>query len=584
MLCLILSNALLSVLSVAFAFGVKAVIDGAVGRDKDKLVFGIIFIISIVILQFIFRLITGGLIENIRGKLEIAYKSRIFSKILTKKYAAIQEYHSGELMNRLTQDVSVVADGVTSIVPSVAASVVRLICAVAALVALDRVFAIAFVVAGALVFIILGVLRGKLKSLHKKSLESDGAVRSFMQESVENSLALKVFSINDKIEKKSDELQTENFKWKMRRKNYAVFGSAAYNLIFSAGYLFALIYGGACIFNGTGLSYGDLSAILQLVNNVQVPFASLSSAFPKYYAMIASAERLIEIERLEEETVGETVTATAGAATELAGEKAGGIVGGAAIKDGEKTGAAGKTATKKDAARLYGEMRAIVAEDLSFSYGREQVFKGASARIEKGDFVAVTGASGIGKSTFVKLMLGVYDLGGGEIYFDTESGKIPANASTRALFSYVPQGNMLFSGTLLENVTFINDEATDEEIARALEIGCVKDFLGELPEGLNTKVGENGVGLSEGQIQRVAIARAVLTGAPIILLDEATSALDAETELKVLRGLKELKDKTLIFISHKAAALSICNKELRVSRGKFAIKELKREQKDETED
>lgn len=578
MLCLILSNALLSVLSVAFAFAVKAVIDGAVGRDKDKLVFGIIFIISIVILQFIFRLITGGLIENIRGKLEIAYKSRIFSKILTKKYAAIQEYHSGELMNRLTQDVSVVADGVTSIVPSVTASVVRLICAVAALVALDRVFAIAFVVAGALVFIILGVLRGKLKSLHKKSLESDGAVRSFMQESVENSLALKVFSINDKIEKKSDELQNENFRWKMRRKNYAVFGSAAYNLIFSAGYLFALIYGGACIFNGTGLTYGDLSAILQLVNNVQVPFASLSSAFPKYYAMIASAERLIEIERLEEETVGETVTATAGAATELAGEKAEKV--GAAIKDGEKTGAAGKTATKKDAARLYGEMRAIVAEDLSFSYGREQVFKGAYARIEKGDFVAVTGASGIGKSTFVKLMLGVYDLGGGEIYFDTENGKIPANASTRALFSYVPQGNMLFSGTLLENVTFINEKATDDEIARALEIGCVKDFLCELPEGLNTKVGENGVGLSEGQIQRVAIARAVLTGAPIILLDEATSALDAETELKVLRGLKELEDKTLIFISHKAAALSICNKELRVSRGKFAIKELKNETED----
>ena len=588
MLCLILSNALLSVLSVAFAFAVKAVIDGAVGRDKDKLVFGIIFIISIVILQFVFRLITGGLIENIRGKLEIAYKSRIFSKILTKKYAAIQEYHSGELMNRLTQDVSVVADGVTSIVPSVTASVVRLICAVAALVALDRVFAIAFVVAGALVFIILGVLRGKLKSLHKKSLESDGAVRSFMQESVENSLALKVFSINDKIEKKSDELQTENFRWKMRRKNYAVFGSAAYNLIFSAGYLFALIYGGACIFNGTGLSYGDLSAILQLVNNVQVPFASLSSAFPKYYAMIASAERLIEIERLEEETVGEIETATAGAAgekvgetaTELATETTGGIVDGAAIKDGEKTGAAGKTATKKDAARLYGEMRAIVAEDLSFSYGREQVFKGACARIEKGDFVAVTGASGIGKSTFVKLMLGVYDLGGGEIYFDTENGKIPANASTRALFSYVPQGNMLFSGTLLENVTFINEKATDEEIARALEIGCVKDFLDELPEGLNTKVGENGVGLSEGQIQRVAIARAVLTGAPIILLDEATSALDAETELKVLRGLKELEDKTLIFISHKAAALSICNKELRVSRGKFAIKELKNETED----
>ncbi len=542
MLCLILANAFLSVLSVAFAFAVREVVNGAVVSDRDKLIFGIIFIISIVLLQFLFRLIAGGLTEHIRAKLEIAYKSRVFSKILTKKYAAIQEYHSGELMNRLTQDVSVVADGVTSVVPSAVAAVVRLVCAVVALVTLDWVFAIAFVVAGALVFIILGVLRGKLKSLHKKSLESDGAVRSFMQESVENSLALKVFSVNDKIEKKSDELQNENFKWKMRRKNYAVFGSAAYNLIFSAGYLFALIYGGVCIFRGTGLTYGDLTAILQLVNNVQVPFASLSSAFPKYYATVASAERLIELEELDEE--------------------------------------AHEEGTKKDAARLYDKIRALVAEDVSFSYGREQVFKGASARIEKGDFVAVTGASGIGKSTLIKLTLGVYDVGGGEIYFDSSDGKIPANASTRPLFSYVPQGNMLFSGTLLENVTFINDGASEEDIDRALEIGCVKDFLKDLPDGLNTKVGENGVGLSEGQIQRVAIARAVLTGAPIILLDEATSALDAETELKVLRGLKELKGKTLIFISHRAAALAICNKELRVSRGKFAMKELKNEAED----
>lgn len=536
-LCLIFVNAVLSVLSVAFAFAVKAVVDGATSRDKDKLILGIIVIIAIVLLQFIFRLLSGGLAEHIRGKLEIAYKSRVFSKILNKKYAAIQEYHSGELMNRLTQDVAVVADGVTSIVPSATAAIVRLICAVAALVALDWIFAIAFVVAGSLVFMILGILRGKLKSLHKKSLETDGVVRSFMQESVENSLALKVFSVNDKIEKKSEELQENNFRWKMRRKNYAVFGSAAYNLIFSAGYLFALIYGGFCIFRGTGLTYGDLSAILQLVNNVQVPFASLSSALPKYYATIASAERLIELEELEDEPCGE----------------------------------------KADCAKLYAQTRAIVADNLSFSYGREQVFKGACARIEKGDFVAITGASGIGKSTFVKLMLGVYDLSGGGIYFDTENGKVPADASTRTLFSYVPQGNMLFSGTLLENVTFINETAGEEEIDRALETGCVKDFLKDLPEGLETKVGENGVGLSEGQIQRVAIARAVLADAPIILLDEATSALDAETELKVLKGLKELKDKTLIFISHKAAALSICNKELRVFRGKFTMKEIKKE-------
>lgn len=535
MLCLIFGNAVLSVLSVAFAFAVKAVIDGATGGDKNKLVRGIVFIIVIVLLQFLFRIITGGLSENIKGRLEIGYKSRVFNEILNKKYAAVKEYHSGELMNRLTQDVSVVADGVTSIVPSIAASLVRLLCAVGALVALDPIFAVAFVIAGGLVFLVLGVLRGKLKSLHKKSLETDGEVRSFMQESVENSLALKVFSVNDKIEKKSEELQKENFKWKMRRKNYAVFGTATYNLIFSAGYLFALIYGGICIFNGTGLSYGDLSAILQLVNNVQVPFASLSSALPKYYATIASAERLMEIESLEEEDRGEPVNAK----------------------------------------ELYDKTRAVVAENLYFSYGREQVFSGASARIEKGDFATITGVSGIGKSTFIKLMLGVYEPNGGEIYFETEEGKVPANASSRTMFSFVPQGNMLFSGTLKENITFINQNANEEEIELALEVSCVKDFLPELPEGLETKVGENGVGLSEGQIQRVAIARAVLCDAPIMLLDEATSALDAQTELKVLQGLKSLKNKTFLLISHKAAALSVCNKELRLARGKFTVKEEK---------
>lgn len=533
-ICLILANAFFSVLSVAFAFAMKEVVDGAVGHDKDRLVFGIVFIVSIVLLQFLFRIIINGLTEHIKGKLEMSYKSKAFSALLQKRYSEVQKFHSGELMNRLTADVSVVADGVTSIVPSVVSSAVRLVCAVVALVALDWVFAVAFVIAGALVFITLGVLRGKLKSLHKKSLETDGEVRSFMQESIENVLALKVFSVNEKIERRSDELQNKNFRVKMRRKNYAVFGSATYNLIFSAGYLFALIYGGISIFTGSGLGYGDLSAILQLVNNVQVPFASLSSAFPKYYAMIASAERLMELENLEDEPRSVPINAT----------------------------------------EFYNGLRSVNISSVDFSYGREQVLKNAKAVINKGDFAAITGASGIGKSTLIKLMLGVYSPLNGEIYFDTEKGKAVADVSTRALFSYVPQGNMLFSGTLRENVTFINTCATEEEIDFALSISCVKDFLKDLPEGLETRVGENGVGLSEGQIQRVAIARAVLCDAPIMLFDEATSALDAETEVKVLSNIKTLKDKTLIIISHRPAAFSICNKELHISHGRIEVKEL----------
>lgn len=522
LIVLILANAVFSVLSILFALAMKEVVDGAVDGNKSKLIAAAIAIGSIVILQFAFRCIINGLTEHVRGKLEMRYKARVFSKILQKKHDKINVYHSGELMNRLTSDVSVVSDGITSIVPTIVASIARLTCAIIVLVILDWIFAVAFVVAGAMVFFVLALIRGKLKNLHKKSQESEGKVRSYMQECIENLLAVKVFAVNDKIEEQSDNLQKDNFRIKMKRKNYAVLGNASYNLIFSAGYIFALIYGGFRLLNDANF-YGSLTAILQLVNNVQVPFMSLSNIFPKYYSMVASAERLIEIEMIESEPVGEM----------------------------------------KDRDNLYAQMKGIAVEDLCFTYDRDRVLKNANLYINKGDFVVISGTSGIGKSTLIKLMLGVYPLEQGSLYIDGDT-KIPLDCSTRTLFSYVPQGNMVFSGTLRENVTFINRDATEEQILEALRISRADKFISELPEGLNTYVGENGVGLSEGQVQRIAIARALLTGAPVLLLDEATSALDEDTEREVLNNLSEIKGITLIIISHKKSALSICNRKIRI--------------------
>ncbi len=533
---LILANAFFSVLSVAFAFAVRMIINGATGGDKNRLILGSVFIGVIVLLQFVFRIIVNGLTEHIRAKLEINYKSHIFAQILNKKYEKLSDYHSGELLNRLSSDVSVVSDGVTSLVPTIVSALVRLICAVVALVILDPIFAIAFALCGSLVFITITLLRGKLKSLHKRAQETDGRVRSFMQESVENVLAVKVFSVNDKICEKADNLQEENFKVKMRRKNYSVTGNAVYNFIFSAGYLFALIYGAVKIFANTGMSYGDLSAILQLVNNVQVPFASLSSVFPKYYAMTASAERLMEIEALENENCFERINAD----------------------------------------RVYAEMKSIRGENVSFSYGRTSVFKNASFEIEKGEFAVITGISGIGKSTLVKMLLGVYAPDGGKMFIEKTNGeKIVADCSVRTLFSYVPQGNMLFSGTLRDNVTFVKSDASEEEISSALKISCCDNFVKDLPDGLETVVGENGVGLSEGQIQRIAVARALLVGAHVLILDEATSALDEATEAELLSRLKELKDVTLIIISHKKAAYAVCDKEIKVKAGEIFSEKIK---------
>jgi ATP-binding cassette subfamily B protein len=314
----------------------------------------------------------------------------------------------------------------------------------------------------------------------------------------------------------------------MRRKNYSAIGHSTYNFIFSAGYLFALIYGCVMILDKT-LTYGALSAILQLVNNVQVPFMSLSNVMPKYYATVASAERLMEIEEIESE----------------------------------------KNRKYLDAVKTYEKLNGIIVRDLTFTYDRDKVLDDASFYINKGDFIMIEGSSGVGKSTLIKLMLGVYNTDSGEILLDLEGEQVPIDSSCRTLFSFVPQGNMIFSGTLKDNVTFINDLASEEEINKALEVSCASDFIKELPSGLDTVVGENGVGLSEGQIQRIAIARAVLCNAPIILLDEATSALDELTEKRVLHNLRELKDITLIIISHKKAAANICNRRIKIENKKI---------------
>lgn len=531
---LIITNAIFSALLIAFAFAIKGVIDGAVeGGDagKQKLIYSAIALGVIVLLQFILRIVNNGLSERIKGKITVTLRGHLFGEILKKKYDKASSYHSGDLMTRLTNDVEVISSGLVAILPNLIAAVFRLVLAVIALSFIDYIFAIAFCVAGVLVFTVLCLLRGKLKSLHKTSQKTDGETRSYMQESIENLLAVKVFSSEEKVEAKAEALQQVNFDVKMKRKNYSVLGHAAYNAIFSMGYLFALIYGAVMIFNGN-MAYGTLSAILQLVNNVQVPFMSLSGVIPQYYAMIASTERILEIENLENEP----------------------------------------TIEYRNRDEVYSSMQSICLKHVSFSYDREVIFSDTSVQIDKGDFVAITGISGIGKSTLFKLLLGVYQVGEGEISFKLANQTISVDNSTRNLFAYVPQGNMLFSGTLRDNVTFIAPNSTEEQIAKALEISCVNDFIGELPKGLDTVVGEKGVGLSEGQIQRVAIARALLSNAPIILLDEATSALDEATERQLLTNLKTLSGVTLITITHKKLALSICNKVLEIEDKKIISK------------
>jgi ATP-binding cassette subfamily B protein len=209
----------------------------------------------------------------------------------------------------------------------------------------------------------------------------------------------------------------------------------------------------------------------------------------------------------------------------------------------------------------------LCVDNVTFSYGEKVVLQNVSFNLKKGEFAAVTGLSGAGKSTLLKLFLGIFEPESGEIYLLTESGeKLKLDAKSRSLFAYVPQGNLILSGTIRENVCFGKENATEEDIVRAVKAAAIWEEIKKLPDGLDTMLGEGGLGLSEGQVQRLAIARAVMYDAPILLLDECTSALDEQTEKDVLNNLIAL-DKTCLTVSHKAAAKECCGVNFYVENG-----------------
>lgn len=534
LLALVLSSACSAVLSVVFALGTRNVIDAAVGGGKDAFFFACLVQDGIILGILCCTTLSRHLTERLRADLDRDWKKDILHDLLHGEYGAVSKYHSGELINRLNNDVRIVDDGLISALPNVISMIARLISAVAVMTSLEPWFTLVIFAVGIAVVFVTGFMRSRLKEMHKRVSEKDGKVSSFLQETLEKLLLVQAMDVSEEMEHRADGLLQQRYETQRKRKNVSLFANTSVSVMsYGSGFL-ALVWCSSRLLMGQ-MTFGSLTAVTQLVSQLQAPFTSLSAVIPQYIAMTASAERLMELEEIPAEPAP-------------AGESA---------------------------QTVYARMDGICGEELVFSYDRDRVLSGASFCIPKGSFAAITGPSGIGKSTLLKLLLGIFKQEEGKLYIRCGEEQIPVSRSTRRLFAYVPQGNLLLSGTLRENLLIAKPEATEDEIREALYVSNMEEFLPQLPLGLETVLGESGAGLSEGQAQRLAIARAILGGAPVLLLDESTSALDARTEQIVLERIKGLKDRTCVAVTHRPAILELCDVELQIDESRITVRKLR---------
>lgn len=513
---------------VALALISKNVLDVATGSGTGSITGHGMLLFGVIFAQIVLTAAQSLLNSYTNARLTISMRNYLFSLVCRKKYSYISAYHSGDLLNRFTSDTDVIVNSVVSIIPNISSMAAKIIGGISALIVLDARIAFIILVLGISVPALGRMINRKYKALHKKSQQTEGRTRSFLQECFENIVVMKTFVSEAPFTKKLNQLMKENYRIKMKRTGVSVATHISLYSFFTVGYYTILIWGAGMISSGF-ITYGTLMAFLQLVSQLRAPLQNVSGIMPQYYSALASAERLMEIEKGQDDM---------------------------ALVSADKL------------EKIKKSFSGLEVKDITFAYKDELILKNCSFEAEKGKITAITGESGSGKSTIFKIILGLYEPQNGDI---TVNGNIPLDTSLRGLFAYVPQGNMVLSGTIRENITLCNESVSQEDLIKAAKAAEIYELISSMPEGFDTVISERGGGLSEGQIQRISIARALLTDAPVLLLDEATSALDEATETKVLSNIKALNGKTVLFVTHRNTSLKVCDKIIRVEDKKFGV-------------
>lgn len=458
-------------------------------------------------------------------------RADVFGKFISTTWEDVSAFHSGDLLNRINGDVSTVADSVIGWIPSVTVKSAQFIGAIAIICYYDAAMALLSLISIPAAALISSLLLRKMRSYGTKIREAGSELMSFFEESLQNIQTVKAFGLSQSLDGRLAQLQKIYYDTSLEYNALSVKVTSGMSVL---GLFVSYLCMGWCIFRlFTGaIDIGTMVLFIQLSSYLSSSISSLISSVPTVISATVSAGRIISVLNLPREEEDESL-----AAREIAD---------------------------------FGEAPEIEFRDVSFGYKNGgKVFSEVNLTVAPGEFAAFVGPSGGGKTTLLRLLLGLVKPQSGKATLSAKGKTTEISSVTRRIFTYVPQEKAMFSGTVAEMLRLFSPEATDEEINAALKAACAYDFVAALPEGINTPLGERGAGFSEGQNQRLAIARAVLRKAPVLLLDEATSALDLETERRVLENITALcRGKTLIVMTHRESVLPLCDSVYRISGGK----------------
>ena len=458
-------------------------------------------------------------------------RADVFGKFISTTWEEVSAFHSGDLLNRINGDVSTVADSVIGWIPSVTIKSAQFIGAIAIICYYDAAMALLSLISIPAAALISSLLLRKMRSYGTKIREAGSELMSFFEESLQNIQTVKAFGLSQSLDGRLAQLQKIYYDTSLEYNALSVKVTSGMSVL---GLFVSYLCMGWCIFRlFTGaIDIGTMVLFIQLSSYLSSSISSLISSVPTVISATVSAGRIISVLNLPREEEDKSL-----AAREIAD---------------------------------FGEAPEIEFRDVSFGYKNGgKVFSEVNLTVAPGEFAAFVGPSGGGKTTLLRLLLGLVKPQSGKATLSAKGKAAEISSATRRIFTYVPQEKAMFSGTVAEMLRLFSPEATDEEINAALKAACAYDFVAALPEGINTPLGERGAGFSEGQNQRLAIARAVLRKAPVLLLDEATSALDLETERRVLENITALcRGKTLIVMTHRESVLPLCDSVYRISGGK----------------